>query len=381
MNRIIRKCISLLLSLLFLLCLSACTQVKNELSSTSNMEKTESQSTEGVYEENEPQKDVTFPYIPKDYWELFDTHCDIVYEPGFMATNGVSFTLLSAFPVYDVTITDQDGKTLLHYLSPFHGPENEIAPDILSEPLFLLYQGFPAETIFHTTGANEDLWEAQQIYRATDPKELPALYWYTLEILVDCKTDEVLTDIVVTIDEESKSYSIGSISNRIYEEVDYPNDPEFALDCNDNFAFFNHHVDPASGGITKISNVHYTANKDLSLTGLRFYRGDDIVVGDISVAVTTVDGITIDTSWDGYTSFFLSAGEKLSLNLTVTDSFFSDSMGGTAARYLMLEYSVDGQIFELGIPFYFHQSANQPFIYIAAKDGLDIASYYEALNH
>ena len=380
MSKMIRKYILLFMSIFLVLCLSACRQTE-ELSSSQSVDEADNQTAQEQYEETESEADVILPDISENYWELFDTHCDIVYEPGFMATNGVQFTLLSAFPIHDVTTADQDGNTLLHYLSPFHGLDEELTPDVLSEPLFLLYQGVPAEDIFHSTGANNNLWEVLQVYRATDPNELPALYWYILEIMVDWETDAPLTDVVVTIGEESKRYAIGSISNRMNEPVDYPYDPEFALDCNDNLTYFNHHLNPNSGGITKITDVHYTANKDLTLTGLYFYRGADIVVGDISIVVTTVDGITIDTSWDGNTPFPLSAEEIISLNMTVTDPFFSDSLGGTAARYLMLEYSVDEQTFELGIPFYFHQTANQPFVYIASVDGLDIASYYEALNH
>ena len=378
MNRIPRTYIFIFILLLLILCLSACTQA-DEPSSTQNFDETESQTTEGQNQTSELAQEMVLPHIPEDYWELFETHCNIVYEPGFMASNGISFTLLSAFPIQDMSVTNQNGEMLLHYLSPFHGFEEELTPDVLSEDLFLLYQGFQPETILHATGANNDLWEAQQIYRSTDPNELPALYWYTLEILVDWESDEALTDIVVTVGEESKSYSIGSIANRMNEEIDYPWDSEFALNCDDNLSYFGHPVDMASEGVIKINNVHYTAQKDLRLTGLYFYRSTDLSVDEISVAVTVADGTTIDTLWDGQTPFSLSAGETIALNLIITDPFFSDSLGGTAARYLMLEYSVDGQTFALGIPFYFRQSAIQPFIYIAAKDGLDVVGYCKEL--
>lgn len=378
MNRIPRTYIFIFILLLLILCLSACTQA-DEPSSTQNFDETESQTTEGQNQTSESAQEMVLPHIPEDYWELFDTHCSIVYEPGFMATSGVSFTLLSAFPIQDMSVKSQNGDILLHYLFPFHGFEEDLTPNVLSEDLFLLYQGFQPETILHATGANNDLWEAQQIYRSTDPNELPALYWYTLEILVDWESDEALTDIVVTVGEESKSYSIGNITNRMNEEVDYPWDSEFALNCDDNLSYFGHPVDMASEGVIKINNVHYTAQKDLRLTGLYFYRNTDLSVDEISVAVTVADGTTIDTLWDGQTPFSLSAGETIALNLIITDPFFSDSLGGTAARYLMLEYSVDGQTFELGIPFYFRQSAIQPFIYIAAKDGLDVVGYCKEL--
>ena len=378
MNRIPRTYIFIFILLLLILCLSACTQA-DEPSSTQNFDETESQTTEGQNQTSELAQEMVLPHIPEDYWELFETHCNIVYEPGFMASNGISFTLLSAFPIQDMSVTNQNGEMLLHYLSPFHGFEEELTPDVISEDLFLLYQGFQPETILHATGANNDLWEAQQIYRSTDPNELPALYWYTLEILVDWESDEALTDIVVTVGEESKSYSIGSIANRMNEEIDYPWDSEFALNCDDNLSYFGHPVDMASEGVIKINNVHYTAQKDLRLTGLYFYRNTDLSVDEISVAVTVADGTTIDTLWDGQTPFSLSAGETIALNLIITDPFFSDSLGGTAARYLMLEYSVDGQTYALGIPFYFRQSAIQPFIYIAAKDGLDVVGYCKEL--
>ena len=378
MNRILRTYIFIFILLLLILCLSACTQA-DEPSSTQNFDETESQTTEGQNQTSELAQEMVLPHIPEDYWELFETHCSIVYEPGFMASNGISFTLLSAFPIQDMSVTNQNGEMLLHYLSPFHGFEEELTPDVLSEDLFLLYQGFQPETILHATGANNDLWEAQQIYRSTDPNALPALYWYTLEILVDWESDEALTDIVVTVGEESKSYSIGSIANRMNEEIDYPWDSEFALNCDDNLSYFGHPVDIASEGVIKINNVHYTAQKDLRLTGLYFYRSTDLSVDEISVVVTVADGTTIDTLWDGQSPFSLSAGETIALNLIITDPFFSDSLGGTAARYLMLEYSVDGQTFALGIPFYFRQSAIQPFIYIAAKDGLDVVGYCKEL--
>lgn len=319
------------------------------------------------------------PDVPQDYWELFDTRCSIVYEPGFMSSHSVSFTLLAAFPVEEVTVKDQNGEEILSFLSLFHGEGAEA--DVISEDVFLLYQGFDPEEILHTAGANDELWAAQQLYRSIDPTALPALYWYTLEVLTPCEEQEALTEISLTINGSSKTYSIGSIRSRVFEEVEYIYDPEFRLDCSENVSYFGYPVDLGVGGAVTLRGVVFTAQSDLTLTGLRFYHGEDITVEEIALTSTNAEGISVNSLWDGVTHLSVSAGERICLDVKVIDAFFAEELGGTAAHYLLLGYCADGQDYEVGIPYYMIQRLGQPFLYLAAAEGLDVIGYAQALRH
>lgn len=330
-------------------------------------------------ESTEAAAAMILPDVPQDYWELFDTRCSIVYEPGFMSSHSVSFTLLAAFPVEEVTVKDQNGAEILSFLSLFHGEGAEA--DVISEDVFLLYQGFDPEEILHAVGANEELWAAQQLYRSIDPTALPALYWYTLEVLTPCEEQEALTEISLTINGSSKTYSIGSIRSRVFEEVEYIYDPEFRLDCSENASYFGYPVDLGVGGAVTLRGLVFTAQSDLTLTGLRFYHGEDITVEEIALTATNAEGISVNSLWDGVTPLPVSAGERICLDIKVVDAFFAEELGGTAARYLLLGYRAEGQDYEVGIPYYLIQRLGQPFLYLAASEGLDVIGYAQALWH
>ena len=324
------------------------------------------------------------PDIAADYWEVFDARCEVVFEPGFLLQSGIDLTLLSAVPLAqsDVTVTLPAGLDIIYYLDPYG---NEYGKHYLNEDLFLLYQGISAEELLayqagglsgeRTAEINEWLFA----YRAFDDSEKPMIYRYRLALCIPdpaMDSDTVLHEITVTVHGKSRTYQIGSVQSRVMEAIEYPYDPNYHLNCDDNLGFFGAYVNTTNDGSVLLSDIKYTAVDDVLITGIRFYKGEDIQIHSVSVVQNTADGVAIDTLWDMQQPIELNAGDSIYLNLQITDPFFAGTLSGWNARYLMLEYQCDGETFELGIPFIFVQSMQDPFAYIAAADGLDVLTYY-----
>lgn len=324
------------------------------------------------------------PDIAADYWEVFDARCEVVFEPGFLLQSGIDLTLLSAVPLAqsDVTVTLPAGLDIIYYLDPYG---NEYGKHYLNEDLFLLYQGISAEELLayqagglsgeRTAEINEWLFA----YRAFDDSEKPMIYRYRLALCIPdpaMDSDTVLHEITVTVHGKSRTYQIGSVQSRVMEAIEYPYDPNYHLNCDDNLGFFGAYVNTTNDGSVLLNDIKYTAVDDVLITGIRFYKGEDIQIHSVSVVQNTADGVAIDTLWDMQQPIELNAGDSIYLNVQITDPFFAGTLGGWNTRYLMLEYQCDGETFELGIPFIFVQSMQDPFAYIAAADGLDVLTYY-----
>ena len=324
------------------------------------------------------------PDIAADYWEVFDARCEVVFEPGFLLQSGIDLTLLSAAPLAqsDVTVTLPAGLEIIYYLDPYG---NEYGKHYLNEDLFLLYQGVSVEELLAyqsgglTGERTAEIKEWLFAYRSLDDSEKPMIYRYRLTLCIPdpaMDSDTVLHEITVTVHGKSRTYQIGSVQSRVMEAIEYPYDPNYHLNCDDNLGFFGANVNTTNDGSVLLNDIKYTAVDDVFITGVRFYKGEDVQIHGVSVVQNTADGVAIDTLWDMQQPIELNAGDSIYLNLQITDPFFAGTLSGWNARYLMLEYQCDGETFELGIPFIFVQSMHDPFAYIAAGDGHDVLTYY-----
>lgn len=324
------------------------------------------------------------PDIEADYWEVFDARCDVVFEPGFALMSGIDLTLLSAVPLEqsDITVTLPAGLEIIYYLDPYG---NEYGKHYLNEDLFLLYQGVSVEELLAyqsgglTGERTAEIKEWLFAYRSLDDSEKPMIYRYRLALCIPdpaMDSDTVLHEITVTVHGKSRTYQIGSVQSRVMEAIEYPYDPNYHLNCDDNLGFFGAYVNTTNDGSVLLNDIKYTAVDDVVITGVRFYKGEDVQIHGVSVVQNTADGVAIDTLWDMQQPIELNAGDSIYLNLQITDPFFAGTLSGWNARYLMLEYQCDGETFELGIPFIFVQSMHDPFAYIAAGDGHDVLTYY-----
>ena len=131
-------------------------------------------------------------------------------------------------------------------------------------------------------------------------------------------------------------------------------------------------TEPYDTGATRDGNL--TDNRTVRV--LLRCRGEEI-----ALTSTNAEGISVNSLWDGVTHLSVSAGERICLDVKVIDAFFAEELGGTAARYLLLGYCADGQDYEVGIPYYMIQRLGQPFLYLAAAEGLDVIGYAQALRH
>lgn len=324
------------------------------------------------------------PDIAADYWEVFDVRCDVVYEPGFMSLGGIDLTLLSVVPLEqeDVVITLDTGWNMIYYLEPYDGKDGMC---YMHEDLFVMYQGVTAEELLDYQAGTLSPERKAEIddmiytFRAWDSSEKPKIYRYSLDLCIpitEMDSNTILDAITIAVNGETRTYQLGIIQNRMFEPTEYAYDPNCSLNCDDNLGFFGANVDVTSDGSILLDNIKYTAVDDVVITGIRFYKGEDVQINSVSVVQNTADGAVIDTTWDMQQPIELNAGDSIYLNLQITDPFFAGTLSGWNARYLMLEYQCNGETFELGIPFIFVQSLHDPFAYIAAEDGLDVLTYY-----
>lgn len=329
--------------------------------------------------------DLIFPVIEEDYWDIFDYNCNMVYDYAFISMNGLRFTLLSASPLEngDITVASDTGLDMIAEISPFNGEEESCT---MYEDVFLLYQGVTPEELraYSYRGLSGErqgeIYNLIQKFRSLDESQIPTIYRYTLSLIaIDTTADgEVITanEMTVTINGESKTYKLGTISSRSEESREFVIDPDYNLNCFDCLGSFGQAVDVSEDGRSVLNNLQYNAVNDVTLTGMRFYKNDAIEIRKVSVTQTTDDGATIDTEWNITKPFKLSAGETIVLNVEIADPFFAGTLGGWDAIYLLIEYQYNGKTYELGMPFYCVQTLDDPFAYIAMEDGIDILSYY-----
>ena len=324
------------------------------------------------------------PVIQEDYWGLFDNNCDVIYEPGFISLGGIDLTLLSAVPLEqeDVVVTLDTGWDMIYYLEAYDGDTGICS---LYEDFFLLYQGVSAdELLAYAAGTLSSERKAEiddmlYAFRALDDSEKPVIYRYTLDLCIpitEMDSNAVLDALTITVNGETRTYELGTIQNRMFEATEYTYDPNYSLNCDDNLGFFGSNVDVTSDGSILLDNIKYTAVNDVIITGVRFYKGEDVQINSVSVVQNTADGAVIDTTWDMMQPIELNAGDSIYLNVQITDPFFAGTLGGWNTRYLMLEYQNGDGTYELGIPFHFVQTLSDPFAYIAMEDGIGVLTYY-----
>lgn len=202
---------------------------------------------------------------------------------------------------------------------------------------------------------------------------------YRLSLLVQPLEDDqhqaVLEHIQVTVCGETRRYDLGTIT---YDDSGpawaFPVDMDHGLDPRDNYGIFGQYVPVTQDGSSSMQNITYHAQKDVTITGIRFLNGEDVTIQRVSMIQTAPDGATVDTVWDQKQPISLTAGESIALNISISDPFFAVPETGCVTRYLMLAYEVDSVPYEVGITIYFVQFYTDPFAYVAAKDGLDARS-------
>ena len=327
---------------------------------------------------------LSLPMIQENYWNLFDINCAVIYEPGFISLGSIDLTLLSSVPLEqeDVVVTLQSGLNIIYYLDTYDGDTGICS---MYEDFFLLYQGISADELLSYVEGSLSIERKEEIdnmlyaFRNLDDNKKPLIYRYTLDLcmpITEMESEYVLDALNVTVNGETRTYKLGTIQNRMFEAAEYAYDPNYSLNCDDNLGFFGTNVDVTSDGSILLDNIKYTAVDDVVITGVRFYKGEDVQIHSVSVVQNTADGAIIDTTWDMIQPIELNAGDSIYLNLQITDPFFAGTLGGWNTRYLMLEYQNSDGTYELGIPFHFVQTLSDPFAYLAMEDGIDVLAYY-----
>lgn len=333
---------------------------------------------------------MNWPSIEDDFWNVYDTRCDMTYYGYFSRWNVLEFTMVSASPLQEenVQVSSADGWTFTAYLDPYNPYIAEDGEWRLYEDIFLLYQGVTAEEqdAFNngklTQQRSGEIREFLNAYRALDEGNIPVLYKYILHLSCEEPSDDpaaALTEIDVTVNGTTKNFSVGNVST-VYDERGYQNDVGFNLNCNDNISFLGHGVVISSVGTIEFRDIKYTAVSDLTITGLSFYQNDEIVIQNVSVKQEIEEDFLVDIAWDGKEPLELSEGDVIYLTVIATDPWFAGTAGGWAARYLMVEYEYNEETYGLGIPFYCQQSLGDAFAYVALDAGYDVLPLYYLNN-
>lgn len=335
-----------------------------------------------------------FSFLDGFTWGLYDTNFDIVSYPNIgssMSTNYIDFTLLSTTLLTedDIQISSDVSWEFLPpilYLDP-----NSIDGDAKKYPdqdLYYVCKGIAtAEEIesFNKTGSPAKLWDWYNAFQKTNRSERPYVYEYYLSIgwnifydpdyyAYQPEANNVLDGFDITIKGETRHIDIANISY-CYDEADYTEDPNHSLWCR-NPSFVVSSAVISSNGVFQIFRVTYVVNDDVTITGIDFYRNDDVEIQKATFQQTIDEDFTIDLAWEEGKSLEFSAGDEFELTVVACDPWFADNPGGTKSEYLMLEYQVGSETYTECVAAYCHQSIYDPFAYIALDLGYDVLPLY-----
>lgn len=382
-----RQIISLVLAGALILSLCACSKNENADTTSQNGEAAviDENTTESQSNSNENTgMELDFSFCEDFDWGLYGTNCNMVYYAEcFITTYSLDFTLVSATPLTesDVQVSSDTGWSFVFYVDPFHYMEEKV---FLYENIFLLTQGVSADEQDSFSAGRlsrertAEIWSLLKAFRSLSEEEIPYLYHYDFHLIwndISPNPDAVLEGIDMTVKGVTRHIDLGHISY-CYDEPDFSYDLDFRLDRSDNVAYTGYPALITTDGRIEFRNLKYTAMADLTITGVRFYRNDEIEIQKISIAQEVDEDISVDIAWDGSDPLALSEGDVISLTVIATDPWFAGTAGGCKPEYLLVDYLLGDESYTVGIPFYCQQNLGDAFAYVALDAGYDVLPLY-----
>lgn len=399
----LRRLCSLFLALLLVGSLCACSTSGSTKENTSSVPET-TLNDENI-DDNVPEsensgaqaskEELDFSFLDDFAWGLFDTNFDIVSYPNMdsaMSTNYIDFTLISTTPLTedDIQISSDVGWEFLPPILVLQtGPSDASdGRQFLYEDIYCVCKGIatPEEIkSFNKTGSPAKLSKWRSAFDALDQSELAYVYEYCLSIgwyifydpnyfAYQPEANNVLDGFDITIKGETRHIDIANVSY-CYDEPDYTEDPNGGLWCKNPSSTISMTV-ISTNGVFQIYKVEYAAGQDITITGIGFYRNDDVEIQKATFQQTIDEDFTIDLAWDEGKSLEFSAGDEFELTVVACDPWFADNPGGTKSEYLMVEYQVGSETYTECVACYCHQSINDPFAYVALDLGYDVLPLY-----
>lgn len=407
-----RRIVSFFLFLAILWSLCACSSSETGEEKTSDAPKTsfpEAADENGSDAEDNSAVKFDFSFLDGFDWCISDATYDVInYPSSSMDINTFHFTLISATPLTEEDVqvafdSDWEFTPYLHLQEYYY--EGGRIP--LDADLYMICSGLATAEECDAYNSLSLSAERMQVlskwfnaYYTLDVSEVPGVYQYDLTtVCMDNLNPADKSDYTtnhpdppkyktgdrfeidwmdLTVKGETRRIDLGRISY-YYEDSDISEDPDYRFVITENWQYKNHYVDISSNGLVVFRrNVEYTAKEDVTLTGIRFYRDDEIKIREIRIKKVMEDDFTLDIVWDGIEPLELSAGDVILMTVVAEDPWFANSAGGWKSVHMLLDYQVEGETYSVVTDYYCHQYLTNPFAYIAYSLGYDVLPlYYE----
>ena len=318
------------------------------------------------------------PTVDPDYWELLCENCDYTMHFSGMHENFLMFPLISALDLEGkfVTVTTDYGVTA----------ELEIfgAGTLNDFPFytFLMYQEFDWSTLDadpYTRAQSEAPWlSAYQSVKSA----LPELFFYRVHLPFDmlgihtnAAQPQQIRTLTVTLEGKTKTYALGNV--RFLSSGLEENTSSLGGLTNVNGLLISEYsVDASENGTMKIPNWELKAKADLVLQGIHVADHPDVELLSCDLSITTPTGDSFKMRWDGKTPIEVDEGSKLRLDLVLADPFLAKALQANLLRYILLDYTNDGEAFSQVMYISCRVWTSPHDIYVMKLDGVDMWPYY-----
>lgn len=317
------------------------------------------------------------PGKEKDYFELLCENCDMTVYLGNAYSRFVEFILVSTRKLDNktVTICSDIGEPFEAELIAYSK-----SGEVLPFEVFLSYQGVSWDRY---TSDPEALKEVQAQYQEAYgiiAQETPSLYSYRVAISFNqlgipregLSEAVQLQTITVTIDEQSKTYSIGNMQflpDKLQEKTGGGLNPR-------TLAISSYPVQPSGEGTVTFSDLEYFAKNDITLQSLSYFGSPDNALLDCRLVITTAEGDSYNTSWDGCSPVEIDAGSSFLLTVSLNDPGVANKLVSNVLRNLMIDYTFDGEEYNVCLEIYCRIQGKPHDVYAWKIDGVDMLPYY-----
>lgn len=335
--------------------------------------------TEGSEPEDNILDGYNIPTIDKNYWELLCENCDMTFYLDSSGQGFVGFYLLSTRDLEGETIsitTDIGGKT--EYLIP------KAITDSFAFPMtvFLAYQNVDWESLANDPAAEEEKVKKWEVIYAQLLPTLPKLYVYNVawtfdELGVERNNPTPIQQIrllTVSINGQEKTYNPGTF---IFAAGKYNVNATYLGGLSNNFFGSSEYpVDPSANGVVKLPEWSIRVKKDVVLESISVVDCEAIEVIKCELAIRTPQGDVFSFLWDANSSVEIDEGSEITLKVTLADPCVAGKLIGNIMRYVVLNYTSDGESYGAVITMHCRIAASPHDIYALKIDGVDMIPYY-----
>lgn len=369
-----KRTLSLILAACMVLCLlSGC-----DSNTPENTTSGSAQSTTGNPTQSTGTTDsAVVPGKEKDYFELLCENCDMTVYLGNANARFVEFVLVSTRKLDNktVTICSDIGE-------PFEAELIALSKssEVLPFAVFLSYQGVSWDKYASDPEALKEVQAQYEEAYGTVAQKTPSLYSYKVPISFNqlgIPQEELseavqLQTLTVTIEEQSKTYAVGNMQflpDKMQEKTGGGLNPR-------TLAISSYPIQPSGEGAITFSDLEYFAKKDITLQSLSYFGSQDSTLLDCRLVITTAEGDSYNTSWDGCTPVEIDAGSSFLLTVSLNDTGIANKLVSNVLRHLIIDYTSDGEEYNTRLEIYCRIQAKPHDVYAWKIDGVDMLPYY-----